>query len=331
MRLSAHGPEGIRTQASHARRATDGGTPHVRSSHQRLPTFFFLAGRNTRAVRSSFDLGASRIGLVAPNGAGKSTLLRLLAGELQPVSGSIRLYGAVGYLQQNLVLDKDASVADVLGVATKLRALDAILAGEADVAEFDLLDGDWNLRERIAAALGRLGMGEVSLQRRLATFSGGEAMSLALAAKLLQGPDVLLLDEPTNHLDRGARRCLRDALAKWPGCVLVASHDRELLDDMDQIAELEPSRLRLYGGGFGFYRQAVETERQAAEQRVHHLRGEVRREKRRCSRHASAPSGVPAPHRATSPMPAWRGSWPATASAPHRSRQARPGKSMRVD
>ncbi|ASL28866.1 ABC-F family ATP-binding cassette domain-containing protein [Azotobacter chroococcum] len=228
----------------------------------------------------SFNLGASRIGLVAPNGAGKSTLLRLLAGELQPVSGSIRLHGAVGYLQQNLVLDEDASVADVLGVATKLRALDAILAGEADVAEFDLLDGDWNLRERIVAALGRLGMGEVSLQRRLATFSGGEAMSLALAAKLLQGPDVLLLDEPTNHLDRGARRRLRDALAKWPGCVLVASHDRELLDDMDQIAELEPSSLRLYGGGFGLYRQAVETERQAAEQRVHHLRGEVRREKR---------------------------------------------------
>lgn len=228
----------------------------------------------------SFDLGPSRIGLVAPNGAGKSTLLRLLAGELQPLSGAIRLQGAVGYLPQNLVLDEEASVADALGVAAKLRALDAILTGKADAVDFDLLDGDWNLRERIVATLGRLGLDDVSLQRRLSTFSGGEAMSLALAAKLLQNPDVLLLDEPSNHLDRAARRRLHDALADWPGCVLIASHDRELLESMDHIAELEPSSLRLYGGGFGFYRRAVEGERQAAEQRVRHLRGEVRREKR---------------------------------------------------
>ncbi len=228
----------------------------------------------------SFALGPVRTGLVAPNGAGKSTLLRLLAGELRPLAGQVEMQGTLAYLPQHLPLDAEATVAEVLGIADRLAALEAILAGDADPASFDILDGDWDLRERAAATLARLGLGEVPLQRKLSTFSGGEAMSLGLAARLLRRPDVLLLDEPSNHLDRAARRHLHRVLAEWPGCLLVASHDRELLEGMQQIAELEPSRLKLYGGGFGFYHQAVEAEQQAVEQQVRNLRGEVRREKR---------------------------------------------------
>jgi ATPase subunit of ABC transporter with duplicated ATPase domains len=232
----------------------------------------------------SFVLGSSRTGLVAPNGAGKSTLLKLLAGELRPLSGQAEVHGVVGYLPQSLPLDTDASVAEVLGIAAKLDALAVILAGDAGTADFDILDGDWDLRERAAAALARLGLFDIPLQRRLSTFSGGQAMSLALAAQLLRRPDVLLLDEPTNHLDRAARRHFQQVLAEWPGCLLVASHDRELLRGMEQIAELEPTRLRLFGGGFELYRQVVETEQQAIGQRVRNLRGEVRREKREMQR-----------------------------------------------
>lgn len=228
----------------------------------------------------SFAFGPSRIGMVAPNGAGKSTLLRLLAGELQASAGQLEIHGSVAYLPQDPALDAQASVAAALGVESRLRALDAIVAGRGEPDDFELLDGDWDLRERVTATLARLGLEKVSLQRHLANLSGGEAMSLALAARLLQRPDILLLDEPTNHLDRDARRRLREALADWPGCLVVTSHDRELLDGMDQIARLEPSELRLYGGGFDAYRSAAETERQAAEQRVRNLRGEVDREKR---------------------------------------------------
>lgn len=226
----------------------------------------------------SFTLGAARTGLVAPNGAGKSTLLRLLAGELSPAAGRIELHGRVAYLPQQLVLAPHAQVADALGVAAKLRALDAVLAGDATPEAFDSVEGDWDLRERVALLLGRLGLEGLSLQRPLSTLSGGEAMSLALAARLLQRPDVLLLDEPSNHLDHAARRRLREVLANWPGCVLVASHDRELLEGMDQIAELHADRLQLHGGGWGFYREAVEAGQQVAEQRVRQLRGEVRRQ-----------------------------------------------------
>jgi ATPase subunit of ABC transporter with duplicated ATPase domains len=228
----------------------------------------------------SFALGASRTGLVAPNGAGKSTLLKLLAGQLQPSAGRVETQGALAYLPQHAGLDAHASVADVLGVAERLRALDSVFAGEASSADLDVVDGDWDLRERMTTLLTRLGLGGLSLQRRLSTLSGGEAMSLALAAKLLQRPDVLLLDEPTNHLDRQARQRLREMLVGWHGCLLVASHDRELLEDMGQIAVLMPSSLRVYGGGFCFYRQAVEDEQRGAEQRVRQLRSEVHRERR---------------------------------------------------
>ena len=171
-------------------------------------------------------------------------------------------------------------MAEVLGVAGKLRALDAIAAGDVDPAHFDVVDDDWDLRERSAAALARLGLNDVAPERRLATFSGGEAMSLGLVAQLLRRPDVLLLDEPTNNLDQATRQRLYGALQEWKGCLLVASHDRELLDRMEQIAELTPSGLRLYGGGYAFYRETQEAERRAAEQQARNLRSELKREKR---------------------------------------------------
>ena len=228
----------------------------------------------------SFSLGASRTGLVAPNGAGKTSLLRLLAGELRPSGGRVELAGRVGYLPQHLALEADASVADVLGITARLDALDAILAGHSEPALFEVLDNQWDLRERAVAALARAGMGELPLRRRLGSFSGGEAMALGLAAQWLRQPEVLLLDEPSNHLDRTARSRLYESLAQWPGCLLVASHDRALLEAMEQTAELTATRLRLYGGGYGFYQQAVAAERLAAEQQVRNLRSEVRREQR---------------------------------------------------
>ena len=228
----------------------------------------------------SFALGSGCTGLVAPNGVGKSTLLKLFAGILQPRSGNIEIHGSLGYLPQQPALDRNASVAGTLGIADRLTALDAIESGDADPAHFDTLGNDWNVRERAAAMLGRLGLAHAPLDRKLTSFSGGEAMSLALAAQLLRQPDVLLLDEPTNHLDRTARTHLHRALEEFPGCLLVASHDRELLRGMDRIAELGASSLRIYGGDFDFYKQAVGTERQAAEQRVRNLRSDVKREQR---------------------------------------------------
>ncbi|MEV0234869.1 ABC-F family ATP-binding cassette domain-containing protein [Nonomuraea sp. NPDC050786] len=228
----------------------------------------------------SFTVGGGRTGLVAPNGAGKSTLLKLIAGEYRPRGGSVSVEGVLGYLPQSLPLTGDLTVAEVLGIAPVIAALDAIEAGDAAEEHFTTIGNDWDIEERTRAQLDRLGLGEIAFDRTLATLSGGQVVSLGLAAQLLKRPDVLLLDEPTNNLDLAARRRLYDVLGDWNGCLLVVSHDRALLDRMDRIAELERGEVRFYGGGFTAYEEAVRTEQEAAERSVRSAEQELKREKR---------------------------------------------------
>ena len=232
----------------------------------------------------SFTAGAGRTGLVAPNGAGKTTLLKLIAGEYRPAGGTVSAEGVTGYLPQNLPLAGDLTVADVLGVAPVMRALDAVESGDASEEHFATIGDDWDIEERTRAQLERLGLGDVTLTRRLATVSGGQAVSLGLAAQLLKEPDVLLLDEPTNNLDLAARRRLYGVLGEWNGCLLLVSHDRALLDRMDRIAELDRSEVRSYGGNFTEYSEAVRAGREVAEKNVRHAGQEVKREKRELQR-----------------------------------------------
>ena len=228
----------------------------------------------------SFSLPVGRTGLAAPNGAGKTTLLRLIAGEYRPDAGTVGVVGVLGHLPQSLPLARGLTVADVLGVAPVIRALDAIESGDTAEEHFAAVGDDWNVEERSRAELDRLGLGGVALDRPMETLSGGQAVSLGLAAQLLKRPDVLLLDEPTNNLDAPARRRLHAVLQEWNGCLLVVSHDRELLDLMDRTAELHEGELRLYGGNFAAYQEALRVGREAAERSVRAAGQDVRREKR---------------------------------------------------
>jgi ATPase subunit of ABC transporter with duplicated ATPase domains len=164
--------------------------------------------------------------------------------------------GEVGYLPQNVTLDTALRVDETLGIAAQRAALHAIEAGDAAEEHFETLGDDWDVEERALATLGELGLGHIDLDRTIGEVSGGESVLLRLAALLLGRPDVLLLDEPTNNLDLYARRRLYAAVASWPGVMIVVSHDRELLDLVDQIADLRSGEdhlvrrqlLRLRGG-----------------------------------------------------------------------------------
>ncbi|MGK4584965.1 ribosomal protection-like ABC-F family protein [Kitasatospora sp. HPMI-4] len=228
----------------------------------------------------SFTVPTGRTGLVAPNGSGKSTLLRLIAGELKPTTGSVSVGGTLGYLRQSLPLTDNLTVAEVLDIAEIVRAIDAVEAGDVDERHFTVIGDDWDIEERTRAQLDRLGLAGLSLDRSLSTLSGGQVVSLGLAAQLLKRPDVLLLDEPTNNLDAEARHKLYDVLEDFNGCLLLVSHDRALLDRMQSIAELGGGELRLYGGDFTAYEEAVRAEQEVAEKNVRNAEQELKREKR---------------------------------------------------
>ncbi|MGI5429941.1 ABC-F family ATP-binding cassette domain-containing protein [Streptomyces sp. CA-179760] len=224
--------------------------------------------------------GPGRTGLVGVNGSGKSTLLKLIAGELAPADGAVRVAGEVGYLPQNVTLDTTLRVDQALGIAAQRAALHAIEAGDVAETHFETVGDDWDVEERALATLGELGLGHVDLDRTIGEVSGGESVLLRLAALLLRRPDVLLLDEPTNNLDLYARRRLYAAVQSWPGVMVVVSHDRELLDLVDQIADLRSGEITWYGGNFSDYEEALAVEQEAAERMVRVAESDFRKQKR---------------------------------------------------
>jgi len=224
--------------------------------------------------------GPGRTGLVGVNGSGKSTLLKLIAGELTPADGTVRVAGEVGYLPQSVTLDTGLRVDEALGIAAKRAALHAIEAGDVAEEHFEALGDDWDVEERALVTLGELGLCHVDLDRTIGEVSGGESVLLRLAALLLRRPDVLLLDEPTNNLDLYARRRLYAAVEAWSGVMVVVSHDRELLELVVQIADLRYGEVTWFGGNLSAYEKALAAEQEAAERMVRVAEADLRKQKR---------------------------------------------------
>ncbi|MFC0673487.1 ABC-F family ATP-binding cassette domain-containing protein [Brachybacterium hainanense] len=228
----------------------------------------------------SATIGTGRTGLIGANGTGKTTLLRLIRGDLRPTSGSVSVTGSVGHLPQQLTLRTGASVAELLGVHERLAALRAIEAGDADPARYTELAEDWDVEARGLAALDRIGLPGIGLDRPVGALSGGETVLAALAGLQLARNDVVLLDEPTNNLDRRARCLLHEAVAAWRGTLLVVSHDVALLKAMDATAELHAGELTVFGGPFDAYQDHLATEQAAAEQALRAAQQQLRTEQR---------------------------------------------------
>jgi ATPase subunit of ABC transporter with duplicated ATPase domains len=229
----------------------------------------------------SLAISPGRTGLIGVNGSGKSTLLRLIAGELTPAAGSVTVAGELGYLPQDLALGApETRVEEALGIAGIRAAVAAIEAGDASEENFARVGADWDAGERARATLDRLGLERVPLDRRIGELSGGEGVLLCLAAQFLRRPGVLLLDEPTNNLDLAARQRLYEAAGSWRGAMVIVSHDRELLDLVDQIGELRSGEVRWYGGNLSDYERAVAVEQEAAGRAVRAADADVRRQQR---------------------------------------------------
>lgn len=208
----------------------------------------------------TFSVGNERIGLVGRNGSGKSTLIRIAGGLTEPAFGHVLRSGTVGVLRQDW--PEAWSLADALGVADAMAILSRILSGAGDEADFTA--ADWTLESRIESALMQTGLPGMLLNRKMGTLSGGERTRIGIARLLLEAPDLLLLDEPTNNLDRVGRDAIRELIAGWRGGVLLASHDREVLETMDRTVELTPVGVRIVGGGWSAFVAVRDDERARA-------------------------------------------------------------------
>jgi len=194
---------------------------------------------------SLFVARTDRYGLVGPNGAGKSTLFNLILGEEAQDSGTIEWERGAdfGYLHQ-----ESAPVGDetILAIATSGKKL----MPEND----DDYDIDWTLEPRAKKILSGLGFRETDHDKPAKSFSGGWVMRAHLARLLVSEPALLLLDEPTNHLDLEALLWFQDYLTRYPGGLLLISHDREFLNVLcTGILELRGGTINRYTGNYDDY------------------------------------------------------------------------------
>lgn len=238
---------------------------------------------NGETVLEDLNLSIDRTptGIVGRNGRGKSILAQLMAGILQPTSGTLKAPAHVVYVPQAVVVRPGASVADLTGTAQCLAALERMHQGVGVAGDLALIDERWDLAERLRTALDTAGLPSLSAASRVDQLSGGQLARVALIGALLAAPPLLILDEPSNHLDSGGRAWLLQQLAAWRGGLVVVSHDRQLLNTMGRIIELSPLGVQAYGGNYAAYREQRDAQQQAATAAWEYAREQRSRERQR--------------------------------------------------
>ncbi|WP_447045871.1 ATP-binding cassette domain-containing protein [Vreelandella sp. H-I2] len=221
--------------------------------------------RGTQTLLDNADVTLNngvKAGIIGANGAGKSSLFKLLLGELGPDQGEIEMSGGqrIAHMAQEVdALDRPI-IEYVLDGDLALRQAEADLLAAQEAGEahreaelhglIETLDG-YRAESRAAQLLVGLGFVQTDLTRPLSAFSGGWRMRVNLARTLFMPSDLLLLDEPTNHLDLDALLWLEQWLTRYPGTLLLISHDRDFLDAVcDHIVHMHHQTLELYRGNY---------------------------------------------------------------------------------
>ena len=214
----------------------------------------------------SLSFTHKKYGIIGDNGTGKSTLLKLLAGHLQPEKGSVQHTGLITYLpQSHHEIPMDATLSEALEINKYLKALDRVNTGNVIEYDFELLDGYWDIESRAQMALSELSLWPIDLNRQFHTLSGGQKTKIFLAKALLFQADFILMDEPTNNLDKSTRVILYDFVNKFNRGIIIVSHDRSLLNLVEELIEITPLGVNHFGGNFDFYQQQKSITEEALE------------------------------------------------------------------
>jgi len=263
------------------------------------------------------------VGLVGDNGSGKSSLVSLLLGELLPDSGDVFIPAQwrIAHVAQHAPHTPREATEFVIDGDRELRRLETELARAEEAHDGHaagelhalLADHDaYTARSRAESLLLGLGFKPDQLDNPVSSFSGGWKMRLALAQTLMSPSDLMLLDEPTNHLDLDAIVWLEDWLARYPGTLVIISHDRDFLDSAINVTlHLDAGKLKRYGGNYSTFereraiqlavQQSAFTKQQA---HIAHLESFIARFKAKASKARQAQSRVKALERMTLVAPA---------------------------
>lgn len=243
-----------------------------------------------------------KIGLVARNGTGKTTLLRILAGVDTPDSGRIipRNGLRIGYLEQLPQFPPGATVLEAClsssgPVVDTVKAYHAAIdsGDEAAIAEaMHSMDatGAWDYEQKLTQMLSQLDIHDTSAI--VDNLSGGQRKRVALAAAILENPDLLILDEPTNHLDIAATEWLEDYLNRSRLTIFMVTHDRYFLDRVcNRIFEIDGTELFAYDGNYDYYLRRRAERHQAAAAELDRVKNTLRKEQDWMSRQPQARAG----------------------------------------
>ncbi len=253
-----------------------------------------------------------KVGLVGRNGAGKSTLFALLNGSLHEDGGECQMPGwRLAQVSQDMPESRDSATDFVIAGDTRLmdaqdevKLAESCGDGERMAHAYTALHdaGSHDARARAQALILGLGFRSTELEQPVSSFSGGWRMRLQLARALMCPSDLLLLDEPTNHLDLDAPVWLEGWLQRYPGTLLVISHDREFLDAVTRVTlHIENAQLRRYGGNYSRFeemRAEALTQQQQAyarqQDKIAHLQKFIDRFKAKATKARQAQSRVKA-------------------------------------
>ncbi len=272
--------------------------------------------RGTKFLLDGADLTiypGQKVGLIGANGTGKSTLFQLLLGKLHSDTGTLDIpkQWRVAHMAQEVGHTTRSALDYVLDGDSELRRLEQEIATALQDPEHNgeqlahLYSDMENIHaytapSRAQQLLNGLGFAPGDDQRPVSDFSGGWRIRLNLAQALMCPSDLLLLDEPTNHLDLDATLWLEEWLKRYPGTLIIISHDRDFLDNIvDRIVNIEKQKLDNYSGNYSaFERQRAEklAQQQASfekqQERIAHVENYIRRFRAQATKARQAQSRI---------------------------------------